>query len=73
MRSLAGWLEERPAATLEEVVMVTGCLAALGGRSHEDGFALLREQTKAPHEIQEETGREPLFCDGRTLGPVGSE
>ena len=41
-RWLRRWLEERPRATIDEVVMIAGLLAALGGAEHSSALATLR-------------------------------
>ena len=42
-RGLRRWLEERPRATIDEVVMIAGLLAALGGSEHSSALATLRD------------------------------
>ena len=36
-RWLERWLGETPAPMIDEAVMIAGCLAALGGASHDEG------------------------------------
>jgi hypothetical protein len=47
-RWLRRWLEERPRATIDDAVMATGLLAALGGPSHAAALSALREIAKLP-------------------------
>lgn len=42
-RWLERWLTETPAPTIDDAVMVAGCLAALGGNAHENAVWSLRE------------------------------
>jgi hypothetical protein len=42
-RWLARWLGEASRPTIEDAAMVAGCLAALGGDSHEPALWTLRE------------------------------
>ena len=42
-RWLGRWLAETRGPTIEDAVMVAGCLAALGGSCHENAVWLLRE------------------------------
>jgi hypothetical protein len=42
-RWLERWLAETEAPTIDDAVMVAGCLAALGGTSHENAVWSLRE------------------------------
>ncbi len=42
-RWLELWLAEMPAPTIDDAVMVAGCLGALGGASHENALWTLRE------------------------------
>ena len=41
-RWLQRWLDETAGVTIDDAVMVAGCLTALGGPGHEQGLALLR-------------------------------
>jgi hypothetical protein len=42
-RWLQRWLDETAGATIDEAVMVAGCLAALGGQNHDEALRVLRE------------------------------
>jgi hypothetical protein len=44
-RWLGRWLNETPGVTIDEAVMVAGCLAALGGPGHEQTLDALRAVT----------------------------
>jgi hypothetical protein len=41
-RWLQRWLDESASPSIDEVAMVVGCLAALGGPRHDDSLAVLR-------------------------------
>ena len=41
-RWLQRWLDETPAVTIDDAVMVAGCLAALGGPGHDAAVLSLR-------------------------------
>jgi hypothetical protein len=43
---LQRWLEETPGVTIDDAVMVVGCLMVLGGPSHEDALTALRETAR---------------------------
>jgi hypothetical protein len=45
-RWLRRWLEESERATIDDAVMVAGCLAALGGVRHEEALDTIRRFTK---------------------------
>ena len=42
-RWLQRWLDETAGVTIDEAMMVAGCLAALGGSRHEPALASLRQ------------------------------
>ena len=46
-RWLRRWLEETEVPTIDDAVMVAGCLAALGSESHETALSALREVYRA--------------------------
>ena len=48
-RWLRRWLEERPRATIDDVAMVAGLLAGLGGPAHRTALAALRELAGRAH------------------------
>jgi hypothetical protein len=45
-RWLQRWLEQTPAPTIDTATMVAGCLAALGGETHEQALASLRDHAR---------------------------
>ena len=46
-RWLQRWLDETSGVTIDDAVFVVGCLAALGGPSHAEALAALRDTAKA--------------------------
>jgi hypothetical protein len=47
-RWLQRWLDDTPGATIDDAVMVAGCLAALGGPRHEAAVLSLRAVSGRP-------------------------